>query len=235
MMFLKEALSGLCLAKDAVQRHLDRMRLNDILHEKPELRLSDFFINVEECKQVLEELSSIHGMEKIFHKPIIALAFQMAYFRISFSIEILYGFVTVDNKGIEKPWISSSIKKLKREQRENKPKDNHKSQTERYIYSERGKDILDLGGSVFDKNKSGSYNMVIIHENISKIIIHGCQYDQKPDDQKYQLLYPLFRVLNPERKLCKDENEFKAQDIPVYHNFRAYQIGHVKTLLGVTK
>jgi hypothetical protein len=103
------------------------------------------------------------------------------------------------------------------------------------MYSEAGFSSLKIGKRLLSKNKTGSYNMRDIIQPLFTVVRDASDLNKLSKSQQYVAVYPLFRKIYPERKMYKDEQEFNEVDEKSYINFEDYQLGTIKTILGVTR
>lgn len=223
---LKSLVSFLGLKRtERMSKLLSRLKLND---------LEDFLIDSKMIQAELNKLSDKHHFEKPFHKAILAMVSKMVELKLRLKFEELLNHI----KKIKDGTVANSknlTDKGFRMVKENKPKEQYENEIEEFMFSEAGLSSLKVGKRLLSKNKTGSYNMRDIIEPLFTALRDASDLNKLSKSQQYIAVYPLFREIYPERKMYMDEKEFNDEDEKSYLNFEDYQIGSIKTILGVTR
>jgi len=77
--------------------------------------------------------------------------------------------------------------------------------------------------------------MTLISEQIFDVLINTSSLIDSAKTKQLKSIYSLFRQINPEREMYKDQDHFNNSDEVNYVSFEKYQIGTMKTILGITR
>lgn len=204
---------------------LGRLELSDI---------EDFLIDPKRVQKELKKLSKNHHLQESIHKAVLSLISKMIQLKLRVVVEELFNHI----KKVKEGYVSNSknfIDKGFRMVTENKPKVQYENEIEEFMFSEAGLNNLRVGKRLFSKNKTGSYNMKDIIEPLFTGLRNFSDLNKLSKSQQYITVYPLFREIYPERNMYINEKEFNEADEKSYLNFQDYQIGTIKTILGVTR
>ena len=224
--FLKDLVPSISLNK--TQSGLDLLR--DIGLEGS----TQFMTSLSEIQSELIQFSNKHGFPKTLHKPIISLISKLIFLKIRLSIDSEYGYVKKEKDGTITN-TKNLLNKALRQVNENNPKSEFENETESQLFSEKGKELLKSGKKLIGKNKTGGYNMTLISEQIFDVLINTSSLIDSAKTKQLKSIYSLFRQINPEREMYKDQDHFNNSDEVNYVSFEKYQIGTMKTILGITR
>ena len=195
---------------------------------------TQFMTSLSEIQSELIQFSNKHGFPQILHKPIISLISKLIFLKIRLSIDSEYGYVKKEKDGTITN-TKNLLNKALRQVNENNPKSEFKNETESQLFSEKGKELLKSGKKLIGKNKTGGYNMTLISEQIFDVLINTSSLIDSAKTKQLKSIYSLFRQINPEREMYKDQDHFNNSDEVNYVSFEKYQIGTMKTILGITR
>lgn len=158
----------------------------------------------------------------------------MIQFKLKAVVEELFNHTKVEKNNtisISKVNIDKGYRMVK----ENKRKSIYNNEIENSMFTEEGLNQLKIGKRLLSKNKMGSYNMSEVAQPIFNLIHEMSDIKEYSNSKQYITVYPLFREIYPERLMYLNEAEFNYADEEKYINFEKYQIGTIKTILGVTR